>query len=53
MKGIGTLLMAMMIFTAVATADELPKGPPSKNKMNAPCQKCSGVVVKVQTSSSP
>lgn len=53
MKSIGTLLVAVITFAAVAAADNLPKGPPSKNMMNAPCQKCSGVVVKVQTSSSP
>jgi len=52
MNRFGALLLAIVTFVAVAATDQIPKGPASKNLMSAPCQKCSGVVVKLQPSSS-
>jgi len=40
MKAIVTMLVAMMVFGASATHADLPKGPPAKNMLTAPCQKC-------------
>lgn len=40
MKGVVTLLVAMMVFGAAAAHADVPKGPPSKNLLVLPCQMC-------------
>jgi len=40
MKVIGTLLVALVFLGAAASDAEMPKGPPSKNMLIEPCQKC-------------
>lgn len=40
MKAIGTLIIVVVLASAAATHVDLPKGPPSKNMLAAPCQKC-------------